>query len=407
MYFGQDVSFDIVPTLPLTGLHYLVDEGGLRDDLFAPFNLQRLSFIKQLGFLTQPIYNRYDVRVGSLGEHTRWLHSLDVHAVGSAIGYNLDLPRQEMNELRTLCLTHDALTPAGGDSVKLVSPEDFDEDLHYHTLLEKPSFDSVAAKYSLRREVLLAGIKNKGVLGEILDIADKIAYVARDVSKSLHNIEAGVHRGRPGCALMLELLEKYPLICGLWDSVELQDGVVVFTNLERLVAFLKLRVLMFREFYYSPTARFGEFLISRLFVQVLLKRGKLSRDRLIEMTDSELLRLFDEEFEHGHVLHTCESDLARCEVFDELDEAQAFIGHLHAAGNVFAMLDDNRRSIKTGAHFRVATARGPMPLEKAHPDIARELERLASGMPLVHVYYLADDPMLPREVLAQLKKELA
>jgi len=47
-------------------------------------------------------------------------------------------------------------------------------------LLVGPVWQKLATKYGLLAERLIAIVKNQGVLGELLDLADKIAYVAFD-----------------------------------------------------------------------------------------------------------------------------------------------------------------------------------------------------------------------------------
>ena len=401
----QEDAFQIVGTLRHTGLSYMTTEGGLCEDIFHAFGLGRLNHIKQLGFLQIPIYNDY-LRSAPLSESSRWVHSLDVMAIASVIGHNFKLSEPDMNMLRTLALTHDVATPAGGDSVKMVDIERLDEDANYHLILDRVDFASLATKYHLKREVLLDGIFNKGMLGEILDIADKLAYVARDIDTCRHHLEAGAYlHDHLGLQTLLQLLERFPYVCSIWDCVgKTEDGRPCFTDIRRLVAFLKVRLLLFRELYYHPASRFGEFLMSRLFVKVLYEKGTLTRDELLVMTDEDLHHKLDEEFGIGLALDTCSSELARVREFSTLEEAQAFVDTLKREGNLFVLLDDYRRSIKTGTHFLVSTPQGARTLDEADPGSAQELNEMATMLPMVHVYYLDGNPTLPREKLAELVK---
>ncbi len=396
----------IMPALHAAGISYMVREGGLCEDLFHTFKLARLQHIRQLGFLNRPNFGGGMRIRESLSDHTRWTHSLDVMAIGTLIGTNLELEQPDFNELRTLCLTHDTLTPAGGDSVKMVDLAQLDEDDNYPAFLKTLDMERLRSKYGIRQEVLVEGIRNEGCVGEILDMADKIAYIARDLQKCQHHIETGYLHQQPGMKTLVELLVRTPDICSLWDSIALQNGRPVFTDTKRLIAFLKARLLMFRELYFHPTARFGDFLMSRLFVKVLMQKKALTKEMLLELTDDGLHAILDDAFGIGVALDTCSSHLARCDQFKTLEEGQEFARSLRDSGNAFVMLDDNRRAIKTGADMMVWGEDGPMRLRESDPGSARELDEMATMLRLVHVYHLDGDPLLSREVLLEFKRQL-
>ncbi len=402
----QEDTFANVPGFPYTGLSYAVVCGGLTEEVYHAFNLNRLERIKQLGFLNQPGYNKHLSVRQSLSDGTRFLHSLDAMAIGSVIGHNLGLSAPRMHSLRTLLLSHDAAMPAGGDSVKLVDPAALDEDANYKKFVERAPFDRLRNEFGVTKESLLEGIHNRGLLGEVLDIADKLAYIARDIHKCLHHLEAGYDRDQLGVRTLLLLLKRFPYVCGVWDCVEEQDGHAVFTSIPRLAAFLKVRVLMFRELYYHPEARFGEYLMSRLFVKDLFQRGVLSSDRLLEMDDNELISLLDNRYGSGAILDTCSSDKSRCNAFKSPEEAREFVDSLKRDDHAFWLVDDNRLAIKTGTNLLVKGPNGPAPLREADRGVTREIEEMATMYPLVHVYWLDGDPALSRKVLADLKESL-
>jgi hypothetical protein len=402
----QEDTFANVPGFAYTGLSYTVVYGGLCEEVYRQFNLNRLERIKQLGFLNQPSYNNYYHYRQSLSDGTRFLHSLDTMAIGTVIGHNLELSESKMHRLRTLLLSHDAAMPAGGDSVKLVDPVGLDEDTNYRHVVAKADFRRLKAEFGVTPESLLGGIHNHGLLGEVLDIADKLAYIARDIHKCLHHLEAGANNDQLGLRTLLLLLKRFPYVCSVWDCVEEQAGHAVFTSVPRLAAFLKVRVLMFRELYYHPEARFGEYLMSRLFVKDLFRRGLITVERLLEIDDSELIRLLDMRYGSGAILDTCSSDKSRCNAFRTPEEAREFVETLKKGGHSFWLVDDNRRAIKTGTNLLVRGRTGPITLGEADRGLARELDEMATMYPLVHVYWLDGDPALSRKVLADLKESL-
>lgn len=397
----------IVNKLPYTGLSYMVVEDGLAQDACETFNLYRLMNIKQLGFLNAPPFNNYMTWRQSLSNHTRYLHSLDVYAIGSMMAHNLRLTGSELYTVQTALITHDALTPAGGDSVKDVDPKGLDEDANYAWLLKRIKFASYAKRYGIRDWILKRTIKNKGLPGEILDIADKLAYVARDIWACKHHLEIGVDNDQFGARSLLAHIERHPYMCSIWDSVVNHQGHLVFTDPSRLIAFLKVRLLMFRELYYHPNARFGEFLMSRLLVKTLYKSGELTRDMLFEMNDGELMTMIDKRFKYAYTLDSLTGDQARVATFKTVEEGTAFMAELRRSGNTFAMMDDNRRVIKTGLQNKILHRGEAIPLGEYDRGTAREITEMATMLKMVHVYYLEGDPELPRSALNEIQAALA
>jgi len=393
----------IVNELPYTGLSYMVEEDGLCGDVYRTFNLGRLSGIKQLGFLQAPLSLVNDMQYRMpLSESNRYIHSLDVMAVATMIGQNLGLSASRMATLRTAALTHDIATPAGGDSVKMVDFQALDEDLNYKPYLERmDGWKELAQKWNIRKDVLFSTIRNEGLLGEILDVADKCAYVGRDIKSFRNMIEGWVSVERHGMETLQRLLYAAPQVCSIWDSLAVCDGRLVFTDIPRLVTFLKVRVLLFREFYYHPRARFGEFMMSRLLVKALYKKGILTPEILLELDDNGLELIIQQEYGY-RVFGTIRSDQARVETFYSMPEAERFMSKLKRQGNLFVLCDDNTRAIKTGTNFLVRTKGMVMKLADAAPLDAQEIQQMAELLPRVHVYWIEGEPAVGRELLDEL-----
>ena len=114
---------------------------------------------------------------GTLFAHTRYLHTHDAHALAFLLARNNGLSQDDENHLRVAALTHDALTPAGGDSIKLVAPALLDEEANYPKLFERPGWESLKNEFQLSEERLQAIVRNQGTLGVLLDFADKIFHI--------------------------------------------------------------------------------------------------------------------------------------------------------------------------------------------------------------------------------------
>jgi HD superfamily phosphohydrolase len=403
----------IMNAFPNTGISYMITEDGLCEDLEQMFKLRRLQGIRQLGFLQAPWFSSLKYE-SPLAEHNRLMHSYDVMTIATLIAYNNNLPKGLFNTLRAAAMTHDMGTPAGGDSVKLIDLEALDEDHNYARLLAQfPERKRLWRKYRISERRLIATVQGKGLLGQLLDIADKIAYVARDLWACDPFIQyAQKQLEQYGLRTLLSLLHRYPNPCSLWDSVVVENGQVMITNPAALTAFLKIRTLLFRELYYHPHARFGEYLISRLLVKSLYVQGKLTRDQLLKMRDDELQRILNAEYPVGRELNwkpvvEILSEGAQCKSFKDIDEAERFRKELQEQGKVFVLLEDTRNAIiKTAVHLPVATKEGPKPFKEAFPGDAREIEEMALIAPAIHVYYLKDESHISGEQLQEIAESL-
>ncbi len=375
-WLQQDVDkrFAYIVALPLAGFAYAIREGGFCMEVIRTFNLFRLAGIKQLGFLRPP-YKTLNVAVS---ESSRFTHSLDVMAIATLIGHNLGLSPAEMATLRLAALTHDVGTPAGGDSVKLADLATLDEDDAYPHIVTRTNWHHIRDHYGVDESVLLATIRNEGLLGQILDVADKLAYIARDVFLTKHHLVAHADE-------LEQILRAYPHISDVWDCVERDGAGIYFADAKRLAAFLRVRVFMFRELYYHPIARRGEYLISRLIAKDLLRLGVLTPDALRRMVDEDLMAVFrvlsGSPYQFDTYLYS-----TRVRTFTTLAKAAAFAESVRENGGV-ALVDDNRPQIKTATHLRVRHGEIIAPLSEAEPDLCVKINRMAQKSPLVHVYY--------------------
>ncbi len=306
----------IVPLLPFAGFGYMVEEDGLIEDIIQVFGIRRLSAIRQLAFLRDPAIRENNPNVMAQPfNHTRFVHSLDVLAVmGLLIHNNRYAPvnGKKLWDYRhyafIAAVSHDTLTPAGGDTMKALDFEAFDEDKQYHTLFKKEGWSRIRDKYKLDEELLYATVQGKGVLGQMLDIADKIAYTSRDVWEfwnTLHiqNMENPVELSYDLMEIGNEI-EDNPLITSLWQHAIVKDEKIVFDNIEAVTNFLRLRARMFKGVYANPTSRFPEYLVSQFIGKKMYEQGILTKEFLLSKTDWELESCISEFVEIPDFTHT-------------------------------------------------------------------------------------------------------
>ena len=381
--------------VPFTGLGYLVSDRGFTRDVVEAFGLFRLHNIRQLGYLHDPATGpEEDLRVGFNFSHTRYEHVLNVSAIATLIAANIRLPREEVRHLRAAALTHDTLTPAGGDTVKLVDREAFDEDLHYPEVFERhrQGWEVLRRKYGLRAAKLTAIVQNQGPLGRILDMADKLAYVARDADMYLARYHPAPGYIPPrGFGAAMKLTRSDPLICGWWDSVRLVEGNLAITDTERLVKFLKLRAYLFRDLYYNPSARFMEHAIVSVMVRHMYRKGELSRDDLLRMTDLDLGNLLDRTLGVGMFnFPLWPSDRARVETFRTRTEAERRERDVLAGDPArLSFIEEFAGATSSGAKLPVLWNGRVMPLYEAHQQAAEDIADILAVSEPVRLYYFS------------------
>lgn len=392
--------------LPFTGIDYLLLENGLIEKTLRTFGLFRLQRIRQLGFLTDPVVTEHGAPGLALQfDHTRYGHILDTMVIMALIARNNRLSPELQNTACVAALCHDALTPAGGDSTKLIDPAAFDEDAHFGELLAHTDWATLQNEYIVDQTALVNAVQGQGILGTLLDLADKIAYVARDLGYYLARFRLGGPTGYPDSYFRVaRLVEQDQYICGIWDAVRVVGNRVVITDTERLAQFLRLRALMFRVLYYHQGARFLEFMFAKVIVQYLYETGKLTRTALLEMDDYELEKVIDEFVNRRYaIMNISTVGDPHVEVFRSAEAAYARETELISRGIVLTLGEDLSRVPTAGTHFLVRTRHGRiLPLAKADPQAAAEIEAIARVEEPFRLYYLPNvqDFLTPRTLEA-------
>jgi hypothetical protein len=289
-------------TIPHAGFGFTVFENGLVEDADNALELGRLSGIRQLASLHGPIVTEESWREYPMDfTHTRYSHSLDVCAMATLIGQRCGLSEHDFVTLRVAAQSHDALTPAGGDSLKAIDPGAFDEDAHYPEIFLRPGWPKLRGKYGLQQDELAKIILGNGLLGRILDASDKLAYTGYDTAQFLsQNPPNGFAADNFTTTYdrIVELLKANPYPCSVWECAEQKNGELVFTDAERFADFLRLRALMFKILYSNAAARFMEAGLVAEVAGILYQNKILTREKLLSMWDFQLFEIM------GHAMGT-------------------------------------------------------------------------------------------------------
>ncbi len=391
----------IVPFLPFSDVRYLVREGGVCTESIRACALYRLGHIRPLGNLHDPaVFEEGFVAMGQRFNHSRYLHVNDVSALVTLMGLNNGIEHRLLKHLRVAALIHDALTPAHGDGTKAIDPALFDEDAFVATLLVGPNWEALKKKHGLSKTLLVDIVQHRHVLGVMLDYADRIAYVARDVDAYLlrYGKYTRVNATRE-YRMLSEIVRRNPSVCSLWDTIRLDEhGAVYCDDPVKLEQFLTVRILMFRGLYYNPHARFMEYFVSHAITSVLYEKGIVSHEELLRMGDMELDGIIGRALGDPYVMGMSgdfgEAHLKR---FATCEEAAAFESCLKKNGISITLLDDVDRKIRSGTGYRVRNARGTIaPFRELCPHQAAALERLCVIPNPFAVYWIENNAMTDR-----------
>ncbi|MDO8483049.1 MAG: HD domain-containing protein [bacterium] len=287
----------ILPCIAHSGFGIVATCDGLIQATDSVFGLSRLAHISQLASLHSPVVtnritNEFPMKFG----HTRFQHSLEVTAYGMLIGYRCELSANDMALLEVATESHDALTPAGGDSLKSIDPEAFDEDQNFPKLFKSPGWARLRDHFEFSEAKLAQTILGEGILGGILDAADKLAYTGTDTREFLgRNWPRGFvwEEFEDSYEGIQSILRNDPCPCSVWECTKRIGDELVFTDQDRLANFLRLRAFMFNILYANASARFLEAGLMAAVTKILYQEGTLTGEKLLSMTDDQLFSLLN------------------------------------------------------------------------------------------------------------------
>lgn len=407
------------------GFTCAIQSDGMIHDVCIALGVFRLDGIRQLGFLHDPVMNEAaaDSGLAMRFEHTRYMHSLMVMATASLLGHKVGLSEHDLKHLQVAALTHDVLTPAGGDSVKAIDPHGLDEDAHYQKVFrDNPQWDEARTQYGLDESLLAATVRGEGMLGRLLDIADKTTYIAHDVEAYLMgDRDPRSHTGFVAPESIISIYDWKKHLgrggCQLWDRCIIENGQVVITDIDRLVGFLTLRALMFRHLYYNPLARYREHMLAYLLLDPLYQEGVITRTELLQMNDadlevflSSLVGGISRYGRHAFTFVMELSDTRRSPEFEAYETREAAVERMRTLyrenqGLLF-MLDVIPRVSEKAVRYLVRDADGEIKtLAEARPGDAETIRSIDADPLPAKLYILTSekvDRLIPDDLLKKL-----
>jgi len=396
------------------GVRFCAPHGSLFAEAENVFDFRRLSGIAQLSNLRVPVslappHNTQPTPMRKRFSHTRSEHSRRVAgfmtlmvantlteqlspATVAAVGH--DTLTEQLSPATVAAVGHDTLTAAGGDMTHAINRTDFDEDVHFRTLLNRPNFRSFLEHWKLPGELIVSTVASKGLLGDMLDVADKLGYVGLDADHYLAAVRENLPLWYPDGFLAIEgMIIKHPEVCRIWESARIREGQLVFEDGEGLAAFLRLRMLLFRWLYYNPLCLCWEHAIAESFIRPMYTSGFVTREQLWSHDDRWLSLKIDEFLErvsrHRPGLLEDLEPYPFGIVFEQYPTMAAAL--IRAKGfnddvSKTIVVDDMAPVSKTGAQrFRVVEQGKVKPFAQVFSRQTAELETLLQGDRVVSV----------------------
>lgn len=265
------------------------DEQPLWQALHHPA-LFRMQGISELGALIPDFFDQaqYLYFIGMPFTHNRWSHLMLAAAMADVLlaRSGWDIQRRAAPVLTVA--THDLALPAGGDTVKRVDPPVLDEEAAYaETLAQWGLADGWRVRFNFDVTQASAWVRNEGMIGQLLDIVDKLSYVTYDCYYAGYATDGAIRRW---CV-------RHPLVMNVWQDCGLSsDGTTWgFADAERLYHFLVLRALEHDELLLNPASRFLDTHLST-FVRPLYQRGVITAAMLRQWTDQELIWFLEKKY---------------------------------------------------------------------------------------------------------------
>ncbi len=259
----------------------------------------RLMYIKQLALLTFSAENERNYYGKGPGFHqTRDNHSFLTALPLEKILIENGFPQKTVNNGIIAAMSHDIATPPFGDPTKEIDPEILNEEVAVKRIFEKYDLSKLVELYGFDERVVLAAIQGQGVLGKLLDIADKLSYTAIDVynyvgpASDITNPTRKRDLGAINKTVdpMRALVDSNPEWANIYHDVRVdEDGNPYFENPTNLSTFLELRARMHKGLYLNPHCR-GQDMLYKMLLKPLYSRDPhpdypFNSKNLLEMTD--------------------------------------------------------------------------------------------------------------------------
>lgn len=308
--FTDDPSFEHLEGaaffLPYSDIRMWIPEGDIWFDFNRAFPVYRLHEVKQLSFLSYAGPDPERVTVLQY-PHTRFLHTQQVALTAREIVRKNGGDLKSQYLIMTAAGLHDIATPAHGDATKVVDKENLDEEDHWKEMIEKTG-KTYLKRHDLSIEQIDEIIHNRDALGQVLDVADRIAYVMQDTQAILGDpFSVDSFRVDPYTAVLRSIIQKDPQVGNIYKDVlvDWKNKRVVFSDVKRLEVFLYLRAHLHQQHYLYPRNQGRDMVVASVMRPFYSNTGDpenpdiLTPQRLRRMSDNDLMDFLGSRYGFG------------------------------------------------------------------------------------------------------------
>jgi len=385
--------------IPRAGLGYTIRSGGFVERAYQLFD-KRLEGISQLGRLVDPYpesVRRARGRWGRPYDHNRAIHSMDaanfIRAICRIVGIT------EPWEVATGYfggMGHDTKTPPWGDGIMFLSRKFLSEEWQFPKALEGPEWIALHDALDIDEPVLVEMVqKNRGRLGTILDLSDRLSYLAGDVDEYLSRRTTKAERGNTYSGAYDEIaaiVQRRPNIFAVWKTVRLIGDDVVVQDASWLADVLLIRALMFRHLYYHPTTGYVERLAGAMLVRDLIERKKLHPRELFAMTDNDLDAIVKHFFRDTSSLIGGNGHNPEIAFPINVNKAKQMEWESMKSGTATFSFIAELKPVKPATGTLVFSNGKVQALRDALPEEAKRIETIAQEARLIYLYRLFIPP---------------
>lgn len=299
-YLRDEEIYTFLPFSDLCGWIYSDDKFWEVKEAFDE-KFQRLEDIRCLSYLAPMNLNRnIEDQILFPFSHNRDNHTYVVAGTGVRILTRNCSSESDINKFVIASFLHDLATPALGDATKYIDVKNLHEEMFWREMLDDNSLQYIN---NLKVSVDEIGsiIKNDGLLGEVLDIADRITYVCQDLRMNTPFYFFDKPKSKKDVENILMYFDYcHPNIGNIYKDIKIENNEVYFSNPERLYQFLRLRIMLFEQVYMNPINQGRDFYVASKIKPFYTSNNNntelLTPNKLRNMNDLQLIAFLAKKY---------------------------------------------------------------------------------------------------------------
>ena len=406
---------DFIFFLPYSGLRAFVKEGSIYSQTARHFNVWRTSELKQLGYLSA-LGSNLDDKYFTTFKHDRFDHMLVTAAINEAVLRGANLPEQQIRTGIVAGMIHDTAMPAGGDAMKLLEPDALSEEDHWKDVATEKDWQFLKDN-NLCPEEIDRAIHNEGIVGDVLDKADRLSYTMKD----LFNLGASArqphrlitrewqmyHPYDPYYTDFDDIINEDPNVGDIYKEIGIDcpTGEVYFSDQDRLGRFLKLRAMMTQRVYSHPVNQGRDQMLVAIVRPLYGKQ--IDAQMLRTMTDKDLDLVVGKYYRDKDAgvditdwrFGQWKASFRR---FETKDEACQFESELRQGDQQLVIGQKRVKSFQTGEAYLVQTEHGRLPFGEVDQKTAADLSVISKQNVGHYVYFVDGSEDTPTNRLLRL-----